>query len=1122
MSEILDYGMYFDKGMELNKKTNKYVKNKEFKFVRWESSIKNIKNVMDDSIILARDNPYIEKNEFCEEVKKVVKKFSLFDSFDTLFQYINNIQKTKSEFMCFYEVIPNSFQKPHFDLDIKKDKYIEIFGDQIDFESDVNIFVSELLYCIVKVINDNRDKIKSDLELPNDLINVLHDILLYQSSDENKKSFHIVIRNFKHSNCDEAKKFYELVLIEFISHMGYSKEIGDKIWTSNFLDSAVYKPNQQFRILNSRKFDNNRYKKVVKDFNCGKNTYAHNYYYDDRRNRVDKNEELLNRMMYEESFISITHNSPFVLDLMTEEEKNKNNKFCVEYEDIDKEYKNDIMKKFNDYLILEKIAYPKSKKPFSLSKISGNRLDLKREDKCYCMCCDRWHENENAFLYVYKNEIIFKCRRSIKEKKVIGKTDCIPVKRVQAQPKQNKTSNDTQVDGELTFDMIKNYCENEDNKSRLQKYNIINKNNVIELIRDAWCYNKVNKISPDIIQSIYAKQKNLMDVIEDQIMFILNGKIKTLNQLQYIFAIYLYSRVKIWSQLDLGKTEVWKSIFWDDELKIWETFNINSVHDLFCIEWENMCEELSVIVQQDIIKKIGFNKNQFLNIISKEKCENKEDEEIEKQKEKNRKEIMNHYLPYFKLIESHKTLRYLPHTIINGMGNAIDTFKSFKDQELPDKLNASEYKFPTANKKVIEWYKDENGIYKSRCIDVKKDDYFTRFSKVEYKDDFKDDEPDVILFHKFMNEIMLNDQEKIESLLVMLSQSLLKIYNKKIFIMLGKCGRNGKSTLANAFEYIIGEFKCDGDKNIVEYKGDNQEKLNRESSAPNPTLYLFKDARAAFFCETPEHFKLNENAKKLSGTDIISCRRLQENHISQFRNCATMYFWTNNMPQVADTYSYSDRIDVRVFEAKFRYQKDILELTEEEQERYKNDLNYQIEINRKAKDENKTIRDNTVFTLDPTLEDKLKSNRFREYFLHMLVKYATFSLNNPDYVHKKDEKVNEVINENKSEDIIFEWAKDRIIVSDDKKLFVKSSDLKVDFIFWNKSKYGQNNFNISDKTFGGKMNELVKIYPIVKASKNASWGWKNIILKSVDEIQPSEYVKKSYSKMHNDGYESSE
>ena len=157
----------------------------------------------------------------------------LFSLFDSYLDFNSYQQKFPVNDRCYYELIlGDSYQKPHFDIDVSKDQYGEDFVKIADVVKDMTI---QLLISTLKERDVNLD--------------IRRDILVYSSHGENKRSFHIVVRGYCHVNNVEASSLYSLIMKQFPDDL--------KRYAAT-IDRSVYSSKQQFRMLGSQKRQSNR------------------------------------------------------------------------------------------------------------------------------------------------------------------------------------------------------------------------------------------------------------------------------------------------------------------------------------------------------------------------------------------------------------------------------------------------------------------------------------------------------------------------------------------------------------------------------------------------------------------------------------------------------------------------------------------------------------------------------------------------------------------------------------------------------------------------------------------------------------------------------------------------
>lgn len=313
------------------------------KYVKY---LKNdFKNINDGNLIIARDKKIKDK----DNKDQLIKQYAFFDSYIDFYHWQKNIPESQRNF---YEVIFTSYQKPHFDIDIN----IE------DTEG----------YDHMRTISDYIiNNIKSNISwvmMERGLKYLEQNLLLFSSNSDNKRSYHIVLDNFLHSNPAEAEHFYNEVKNRFPDT--YKK----------FIDSAVYKKHQCFRIIGSQKLDSNRPKIYVGIID------------NDDKSRMD----LLRR-----SLVSFTNDSkdnimPNMILI------NGNNYDDKEITDTESD------RAVNKFFEL----YPEQRKYLSYRDTLGCFISLKRDKPGPCIQCKRNHDNDGSYLTILNNNLFFKCRRS--------------------------------------------------------------------------------------------------------------------------------------------------------------------------------------------------------------------------------------------------------------------------------------------------------------------------------------------------------------------------------------------------------------------------------------------------------------------------------------------------------------------------------------------------------------------------------------------------------------------------------------------------------------------------------------------------------------------------------------
>jgi|GEM_PF-4555905 len=150
------------------------------------------------------------------------------------------------------------------------------------------------------------------------------------------------------------------------------------------------------------------------------------------------------------------------------------------------------------------------------------------------------------------------------------------------------------------------------------------------------------------------------------------------------------------------------------------------------------------------------------------------------------------------------------------------------------------------------------------------------------------------LFERFLNDITLGDNE--------LSGFLKRIFGaaligngkeEKVFIFYGANGRNGKGTLLQTLENVLGELAKTFPSEMLLLQRNPP-----SSSTPRPEKANLQGVRFAIFSEINKGRKIDASeVKNLSGRDTISCRRLFSNMDIQIKPSHTMFIQTNFKPE---------------------------------------------------------------------------------------------------------------------------------------------------------------------------------------------------------------------------------
>lgn len=146
-----------------------------------------------------------------------------------------------------------------------------------------------------------------------------------------------------------------------------------------------------------------------------------------------------------------------------------------------------------------------------------------------------------------------------------------------------------------------------------------------------------------------------------------------------------------------------------------------------------------------------------------------------------------------------------------------------------------------------------------------------------------------------------------------------------MFILHGKTTRNGKSTLLNTIENMLGDYAKVAPVGMI-CRGSRE----KDAEAASPTLAGLKGKRFVTMSESNEYGKLDEEKiKQLTGGEEISARALYQSAITYLPQF-TLWLSCNDLPMVTDKSLFaSERIKVVEFNRHFSPKEQDTHLKEE-------------------------------------------------------------------------------------------------------------------------------------------------------------------------------------------------
>lgn len=170
-------------------------------------------------------------------------------------------------------------------------------------------------------------------------------------------------------------------------------------------------------------------------------------------------------------------------------------------------------------------------------------------------------------------------------------------------------------------------------------------------------------------------------------------------------------------------------------------------------------------------------------------------------------------------------------------------------------------------------------------------------------------------WEQFVDEVTEGDKLKAKYLQRALGYSLLGKSNEEcMFILHGKTTRNGKSTMLNTIEYMLGDYSTVSPVGLI-CKSDRK----KDEDAATPSIIRLKGKRFVTMAESNEYGQLDEERIKLfTGGEAVTGRALYQSAVT-FIPQFTMWLSCNDLPAVRDKSLFaSDRVRVIEFNRHFK------------------------------------------------------------------------------------------------------------------------------------------------------------------------------------------------------------
>ena len=319
-------------------------------------------------------------------VQFTIDKKRLFTNFVTIKDFLTYEAQFPNAYRGFYEtILGQNGQKPHFDIDVDlRDEHTKKYLSEHP-DLTVDQVMMDLMEKIIDGIGVVFQKIGVVLDLTTDL-------LLFSSHGKTKRSYHVVVDNYYHTDHLEAGALCKLVLNQLPKDY------------HRWLDYRVYSKLQQFRMEGSQKIGSGRPKilNLVWDYHGQKVVY--------RTRDTIVNDYHLRQLIFEASLVSRPRGAKLesLLEMVPEMTKKAHQ---IEGLWLTEQDGSNVLQLLADEA---GVSTTDSRFPYKLSQVTGGLVLLKRIRPSYCRVCNREHENENPYMVVvgrYK-DVYFNCRRN--------------------------------------------------------------------------------------------------------------------------------------------------------------------------------------------------------------------------------------------------------------------------------------------------------------------------------------------------------------------------------------------------------------------------------------------------------------------------------------------------------------------------------------------------------------------------------------------------------------------------------------------------------------------------------------------------------------------------------------
>jgi hypothetical protein len=391
---------------------NKQTDKKTNKKIYLSDSVKNLENslIVAKAVSFQSDTPFKsginrhsktknnmnkqadEQTGKCVEMNTVNHEYMTYKSFANYVELYKYIKKSEVEERLYHEITPeNSKQKPRFDIDIKKDEYLEYFKEFRDNNGEQQLLKNFIMFgeYIKDLVITNACKVLVNLKINPD---ISKDFMVFESHGINKISYHIILNRYYQYGCKQSRAFY-------MACLEYCDTLEAKAIFNRFVDKSIYSKNKPLRIIWSVKCNDTEYrvKKYTKEFKYRFRTISHYIPEID----TQESQDVARMTILFHSLITCTDEAE-PLPILNTKDNNRYDSSTSELTDLEEK----------TYAICkEHIKKWDTSSVFDIGDYQGSKIHLIRLENTYCPICKRVHES-NPFCYIRDGNLYWHCGRA--------------------------------------------------------------------------------------------------------------------------------------------------------------------------------------------------------------------------------------------------------------------------------------------------------------------------------------------------------------------------------------------------------------------------------------------------------------------------------------------------------------------------------------------------------------------------------------------------------------------------------------------------------------------------------------------------------------------------------------